>query len=94
MHTEIALLVLEKLQFGCLVTKQRVTGRKDEYHEVDEFIVDVVLTTKTLLIGLLKDQSIRKRFVINKINTIENYRKWKLLQEENILLGRESIVRK
>jgi NADH-quinone oxidoreductase subunit G len=37
---------------------QRVTGRKDEYHEVDEFIYGCRLTTKTLLIGLLKDQSI------------------------------------
>jgi NADH-quinone oxidoreductase subunit G len=37
MHTEIAQLVLEKPQFdGDEI--QRVTGRKDEYHEVDEFI--------------------------------------------------------
>jgi hypothetical protein len=38
MHTEIVPLVLVKLPFGCLVTKFCVTGRKDEYHEVDEFI--------------------------------------------------------
>jgi NADH dehydrogenase/NADH:ubiquinone oxidoreductase subunit G len=35
---------------------QRVTGRKDVYHEVEElFVILVVLTTKIQL-GLLKDQ--------------------------------------
>jgi NADH-quinone oxidoreductase subunit G len=94
MHTEIALLVLEKLPFGCLVTKQRVTGRKDEYHEVDEFIVDVVLTTKTLLIGLLKDQEHSKRFGYQQNKYNRKLQKVEIATEENILLGRESIVRK
>jgi NADH-quinone oxidoreductase subunit G len=30
--------VLVKQPFGCLEAKFKVTGRKDVYHEVDEFI--------------------------------------------------------
>jgi hypothetical protein len=42
---------------------QRVTGRKDEYHEVDEFICNGCrFDHKDLLIGLLKDQEHSKRF--------------------------------
>jgi NADH-quinone oxidoreductase subunit G len=42
---------------------QRVTGRKDEYHEVDEFICNGCrFDHKELLIGLLKDQEHSKRF--------------------------------
>jgi NADH-quinone oxidoreductase subunit G len=38
---------------------QRVTGRKDVYHEVDDlYVTDVVLTTKTPLTGSLKVQEL------------------------------------
>jgi NADH-quinone oxidoreductase subunit G len=42
---------------------QRVTGRKDEYHEVDEFICNGCrFDHKDIADGLLKDQEHLKRF--------------------------------
>jgi NADH-quinone oxidoreductase subunit G len=46
---------------------QRVTGRKDVYHEVDDlYVTDVVLTTKILLTGSLKVQELLTKTVINQ----------------------------
>jgi NADH-quinone oxidoreductase subunit G len=58
MHTEIVLLVLENYvwMFGDEI--QRVTGRKDEYHEVDEFIYGCRFDHKEIEDWTLKDQSI------------------------------------
>jgi hypothetical protein len=73
-----------------MVTKYSVLlEEKDEYHEVDEFICNGRFDHKDLLIGLLKDKSIRKDSVIN-----QNKYNRKLCYQENILLGREPIVRK
>jgi NADH-quinone oxidoreductase subunit G len=47
---------------------QRVTGRKDVYHEVEEFICNSCRFDHRRLIGLLKDQENRQRPVINQNN--------------------------
>jgi hypothetical protein len=47
---------VEKQQYGCLETKFSVTGRKDVYHEVEEFCNSCRFDHKDPQIGLLKDQ--------------------------------------
>jgi NADH-quinone oxidoreductase subunit G len=55
---------------------QRVTGRKDEYHEVDEFICNGCrFDHKDITDWTIEGPSIRKIRLSTKINTIENYRK-------------------
>jgi NADH-quinone oxidoreductase subunit G len=65
---------------------QRVTGRKDVYHEVDEFICnDVVLTTKILLTDYPRafDKDLLSIKIIIQLETVV------IDTEDFILKGRE-----
>jgi hypothetical protein len=63
---------------------QRVTGRKDEYHEVDEFICNGCrFDHKDIADWTIEGpRAFEKIRLSTKINTIENYRKWKLLPKK------------
>ena len=71
MHTEIATTCCGKTtvwMFGDEI--QRVTGRKDEFHEVDEFICNRCrFDHKDVKTGLLKDQENLKKIRLS-IKTI------------------------
>jgi NADH-quinone oxidoreductase subunit G len=70
---------------------QRVTGRKDEFHEVDEFICnscrfDHKKTTDWIIEG---PREFEKDSVINQNNYTQKLEKVIINTEKNILLGRD-----
>ena len=70
---------------------QRVTGRKDEYHEVEEFICNTCRFDKKEVTDWIIEgpRVFEKDSVINQNNYTRKLEKVEIATEEKILLGRE-----
>ena len=70
---------------------QRVTGRKDEFHEVEEFICNTCRFDKKEVSDWVIEgpREFEKDSVINQNNYTQKLEKVEIATEKNILLGRD-----